>query len=200
MVFSLQTIPNADDIQSQTNPALYPMTYTHPLIEALLSSFQPAIGTDYNKYRNHVYRVFLNCILLDKNKINEDKYAIAAVFHDIGIWTNHTIDYLNPSVEQLQQYLHNTNQQEWIDEISAMILWHHKTSRYRAEHSYTVETFRKADWIDVSLGLLTFGADRKTIRTNRRILPNLGFHLFLVKQISKNFLRHPLNPLPMFRV
>jgi hypothetical protein len=34
---------------------------------------------------------------LDMKNGNEEKYAIAAVFHDIGIWTTHTIDYLDPS-------------------------------------------------------------------------------------------------------
>jgi hypothetical protein len=61
-----------------------------------------------------------------------------------------------------------------------------------------VETFRKADWIDVTLGLFTYGFDKKTISTYRKSLPDLGFHLFLVKQITKNLLKHPLNPLPMF--
>lgn len=175
------------------------MAYPHPLIETLMLSFKPAIAVDYDKYRNHVYRVFLNCILLDDNKTNEERYAIAAVFHDIGIWTDHTIDYLNPSIEQLKDYLQRSNKQQWIDEISSMILWHHKTRRYRGSFSQTVETFRKADWIDVSLGLLSFGANRQKLKSNRQLLPNLGFHVFLVKQISKNFFKHPLHPLPMFR-
>ncbi len=58
------------------------------------------MGADYDKYKNHVYRVFLNCLLIDSEKNNEEKYAIASVFHDVGIWTNHTFDYLDPSIEQ----------------------------------------------------------------------------------------------------
>lgn len=41
-------------------------------------------------------------------KINAEKYAIAAVFHDIGIWTNHTLDYLDPSAGQAKAYLTET--------------------------------------------------------------------------------------------
>lgn len=175
------------------------MEYSNKIIEELLQKFKPAINRDYDKYKNHVYRVFFNCLLLDSDKNNEDKYAIAAVFHDIGIWTNHTIDYLDPSIAQVKIYLSETGQRALTDEITLMIYWHHKTSKYKGEYKKTAEAFRKADWIDVSLGIKAFGIDKKKIKETRKKLPNLGFHLFLVKRITKNFFRHPLNPLPMFK-
>jgi len=61
------------------------MQYSNAIIESLLQNYKQVIGADYEKYRNYVYRVFLNCILIDTVKSNEEKYAIAAVFHDIGI-------------------------------------------------------------------------------------------------------------------
>jgi hypothetical protein len=175
------------------------MKYTNQLIESLLQRFKPSLSRDHDRYRNHVYRVFLNCLLIDGDNVNEEKYAIAVVFHDIGIWTDHTIDYLNPSIEQAKIYLLETSKQDWIDEITLMINWHHKISRYKGLYEGTVENFRKADWIDVSLGILSFGFNKQKIRQNRQMLPNLGFHFFLMKQILKNFFRHPLHPLPMFK-
>jgi hypothetical protein len=175
------------------------MEYSNSIIDNLLLKFKPVIGVNFDKYRNHVYRVFLNCILLDSNKNNEDKYAIAAVFHDIGIWTDHTIDYLDPSIHQVKIYLEQNGMQHWMDEIILMIQWHHKISQYKGDYNETVEVFRKADWIDVSLGLLRFGVDKQKIQNNKRLLPNLGFHFFLIKKIAQNFFIHPLNPLPMFR-
>src|SRR6478609_7860550 len=71
------------------------MIYTHPTIESIFLKYKSILGKDYTKYRNHVYRVFLNCMLIDPTKSNEEKYAVAAVFHDIGIWTNNTINYLS---------------------------------------------------------------------------------------------------------
>ena len=177
----------------------YCMEYVNKTIEDLLESYRPAIGVDYDKYKNHVYRVFLNCILIDHEGENVDKYAIAAAFHDIGIWTDRTIDYLYPSIDQMEFFLANNGKKEWINEITLMIYWHHKTGRYVGKYQQTVETFRKADWIDVSLGLITFGAERRQIRQTRKMLPNLGFHVFLLKKIFKNFFLHPLNPLPMFK-
>ena len=169
------------------------------LIDNLLQPFTSLLGPDYDKYRNHVQRVFLNCLLIDTREENEEKYAVAAVFHDIGIWTDHTIDYLAPSIEQAKKYLNETGRSHWTEEICLMIDWHHKVSSYKGPYSLTTGTFRKADWIDVSLGLLKFGADKKEIRENRVRFPNRGFHWFLVKKITRNFFRHPLHPLPMFR-
>ncbi len=174
------------------------MDYSNTKIDSLLKRFTFHIAADYEKYKNHVYRVFLNCILIDGEKANEEKYAIAAVFHDIGIWTNNTIDYLKPSIEQAKSYLSEVEKHGWIDEISLMIYWHHKTGRYTGEYVKTVESFRRADYIDVTLGLFNYGFDKKTISENREKFPNAGFHLFLIKRITKNFFRHPLNPLPMF--
>ena len=176
----------------------FQLSLPNRIIEETLCKFKSVIGDDYDRYRNHVYRVFANCLLIDKDEGNREKYAIAAVFHDIGIWTDHTIDYLKPSITQATVYLSETNKEEWIGEISLMIHWHHKISPYSARYSQLVETFRKADWIDVSLGVLTFGYDRKEIMRYRYEFPDLGFHLFLIKKTTKNFFRHPLNPLPMF--
>ncbi|SEI44818.1 hypothetical protein SAMN04487995_0813 [Dyadobacter koreensis] len=175
------------------------MNSSDQLVDDLLKPFETVIGKDYKRYRNHVYRVFRNCLLIDEQAINQEKYAIAAVFHDIGIWTNHTIDYLDPSIQQAEIFLKNSGRQDLLEEVSLMISWHHKISPYRGKHQSVVENFRKSDWIDVSLGLLTFGFDKKIITQNRKRIPNLGFHVFLLKSISRNFFKHPLNPLPMFK-
>ncbi len=172
---------------------------TYQIIEILLLEFKPVINDDYERYRNHVYRVFLNCLLLDSEETNREKYAIASVYHDIGIWTNHTFDYLEPSINQMKSYLSEIGRPDWIEVISLMIYWHHKKNAYKGTHESLVENFRKADWIDVSLGFVTFNADKKHIQENKIEFPNHGFHWFLIKATIKNFFRHPLNPLPMFK-
>ncbi|MFT3822692.1 MAG: hypothetical protein QM731_02185 [Chitinophagaceae bacterium] len=175
------------------------MQFTNNIIDSVLETYIVQLGKDHERYRNHVYRVFSNCLLLDKDKHNEDKYAIAAVYHDIGIWTNHTFDYLDPSIDQASQYLNTTNQRQLTEEIAQMIYWHHKITAYKGNYMNTVETFRKADWIDVSLGLLSFGINKQQLRQSRQQLPNRGFHWFLLKQTANNFLKHPLNPIPVFK-
>ncbi|WP_205945820.1 hypothetical protein [Pedobacter hiemivivus] len=48
---------------------------------------------------------------------------IAAVYHDIGIWTDRTIDYLDPSIVQANNYLREIGKAEWIEEIEWMCRW-----------------------------------------------------------------------------
>jgi len=54
-----------------------------------------------------------------------EKIAVAAVFHDLGIWNN-TFDYIAPSVEITRKYLTVRGLGDWIPAIEAMILDHHK--------------------------------------------------------------------------
>jgi hypothetical protein len=169
-------------------------------IDHLFDRYTCVLGKDALKYRNHVYRVYYNCLLLDTSIGNREKYAIAAFFHDIGIWTHKTIDYLHPSIAIAKDYLVETGRPEWIDEVALMIDMHHKLGEYSGNQAQTIEVFRKADWIDVSLGLRSFAIQRRLIKANRRKYPNKGFHLFLIKRIAGSFLRHPFrNPLPMFK-
>lgn len=175
------------------------MEYSNTIIDNLLDDYKAFIGVDFDRYKNHVYRVFLNCRLLDPQEDNSPKYAIAAVFHDIGIWTDHTIDYLQPSIQRATEYLALTGQQQWIDEVSGMINWHHKLSSYKGVNAQIINVFRTADWIDVSIGLLNFGLDKKQLKEQRKAFPNLGFHAFLLRATARNFIRHPFNPMPMFR-
>lgn len=176
------------------------MAGSNPTIDSMLDRYSSLIGRDYGRYKNHVYRVFLNCLLLDGKPGNEEKYAIAAAFHDIGIWTDNTLDYLQPSIARAKEYLKEAGRTEWIEEISLMIDMHHKWSKYQGKCEETVEAFRKADWIDVSLGLITFGVDRQATEANRKKYPNSGFHQFLIAATAKALLNNPLrNPLPMFK-
>ena len=61
------------------------MAQSYEITEEFLNEFRPIIGNDFMRYKNHVDRVFLLCLKLDDNKENLQKYAIAAVYHHIGI-------------------------------------------------------------------------------------------------------------------
>jgi hypothetical protein len=86
--------------------------------------------------------------------------AIASAFHDLGIWTDGTFDYLPPSVELARAHLVRSGRSEWTSEISAMVLAHHKLSRYRGDSEGLAEPFRRADRVDVTRGLVRFGLSR----------------------------------------
>lgn len=169
------------------------------MIENILSNYKDKIGGDYLKYSNHAHRVLAFCTLLDASTENNDKYAIAAAFHDLGMWTDKTFDYLGPSISLCSDYLKKSGRQEWVDEISLMIDMHHKRSKYKGDFHSTVETFRRADWVDVSMGIKLFGLSKDDYSKIKKQYPTAGFHKFLVIQTIKNFFKSPFNPLPMFK-
>jgi hypothetical protein len=70
-----------------------------PTVEEVLDVHASELGQDLIAYRNHVYRVVNLCLaIVGDSPVELEKIAVAAVFHDLGIWTNHTFDYIAPSV------------------------------------------------------------------------------------------------------
>jgi len=175
------------------------MMENNNIIDTILSEYKRDLGKHFETYKNHVYRIYNFVLLLDNDKTNHKKYAIAAVFHDLGIWSSKTFDYLNPSIALAENYLIKNEKEPWIEEISLMIDMHHKRSFYKGDFQNTVEVFRKADWIDVTLGIKKYGLFKSEIKTIQKQFPNKGFHWFLTKQTFFNFLKNPMNPLPMFK-
>ncbi len=173
----------------------------HNKIEDLLLPYKALIGSDYVHYKNHVHRVFNYTMELKKAvKDNDDqKIAIAAVFHDIGMWTAKTFDYLDPSISKAVHYLKEINRREWIEEIALIIDMHHKLSGYSGKFSDNVEAFRKADLVDLTKGLKRFGLPRDLIAKNHAEFPMGRFRKIILSKFTKYFLRHPFSPLPMFK-
>ncbi|HUP90932.1 MAG TPA: hypothetical protein VM074_01695 [Solimonas sp.] len=169
--------------------------------ERWLAPHRAALGRDLPAYLNHVRRVLCFYVLLcERQKLRPDPAAAAAAaYHDIGIWTDRTFDYLEPSSAGLARALAAAGKPELLDAGAAMVLWHHKLTPADPHLPYATELFRRADWIDVSLGLLRFGLRFSTVGSVRRRYPNLGFHWRLVQLTCRQFLRRPWNPLPMLR-
>lgn len=170
------------------------------IVDEVLDAHRGALGADFVPYTNHVYRVLNFCVALSSGETSSDKIALAAVFHDLGIWTAATFDYVPPSIELASGYLERTDRPSWRDEITAMIKEHHKVSTYRAQSQWLVEPFRKADWVDVTRGLLRFGLPRAFIAAAYAMWPAAGFHWRLVQLTLARARRHPLNPLPMLHL
>ena len=138
------------------------------ILDEVLETWQSALGDDFIAYKNHCYRVFnFYAALIAKTPMNMDKGAIAIAFHDLGIWSHQTFDYLAPSEQLAREYLLNDGNTAWTDEIVAMINNHHKIRAYHGNP--LVEAMRKADWLDVSLGLVHFGLDKSLMALTCRL-------------------------------
>jgi hypothetical protein len=169
-------------------------------VDEVLADHEAALGRDLVGYRNHVYRVVNLCrAFVGDDPVDLEKIAVAAVFHDLGIWTNRTFDYLAPSVALAREHLSARGMADWIPEVEAMIDEHHRVTSSRADPQSLVEPFRRADWIDVSRGWRRFGLPRRFIATVAATWPSAGFHRRLVTLTIDRFRKHPLSPLPMVK-
>lgn len=171
-----------------------------PLLEEIFANWQSVIGDEYLGYRNHVYRMIHFCVALRACSDTErEKIIIAAAFHDIGIWIEDTVDYIPPSIPPAIAYLKHRNLEAWADEITLMITEHHKIRAYTDATYPLVETFRRGDLVDFSLGFIKFGIPEPYIKAVKVQFPNANFHKQLGQRAAKWFLKHPLNPAPMMK-
>jgi hypothetical protein len=152
----------------------------------------------HGPYRNHVLRVMAFCLAL-RPTMELFELGVAGAFHDLGIWAASTWNYLPPSGQLARQWLIRCGRSASFERVKAMIAYHHKLTRYHGPHQVAVETFRRADWIDVSRGRLSFGLSTVTIHAIRRAYPDLGFHSFLRSRALRALLEKPLRPLPMLK-
>lgn len=173
---------------------------TVPVLEQLLHTHREQLGRDFIPYRGHCYRVLNFCATLTPDPESSlHRIAIAAAFHDIGIWTHRTFDYLNPSIQAARDYLVATREEHLIGEVQAMIANHHRIRPACDAAGSLVEPFRRADWADVTGGLLAYGIPHQMVRASYAMWPDAGFHRKLVQLSWSRFKVHPLSPLPMLK-
>ena len=170
------------------------------LLESILKPWAEAIGADLEGYKNHCYRMihfsqsFHACTPEDKQKI-----IIAAAHHDIGIWSDHTVDYLPPSKRQALLYLTANGLDAWSEEIGLMVDEHHKIRTVKDARFPLVEAFRKGDLVDFSMGWIRKGVPKSTVKMVQAQFPNAGFHRMLMKSAGHWFRQHPLSPPPFMK-
>ena len=148
------------------------------LIDDILYEWKETIGEDFEGYKNHVYRMVNYCLVLKEcTEEEKNKVYIAGCFHDIGIWTKGTINYIPPSVAAANDYLSKNDLLQWENEISQMIDEHHKINKCKNNEFDLVEVFRKGDLVDFSLGFINSGIPKSYIKDIKSTFPNSGFHI-----------------------
>jgi hypothetical protein len=158
-----------------------------PRVEELLAPYRTLIGRDYGGYRNHVYR----CVTYAMHYLaSADEYEklveTAFVYHDIGLWTDKKLAYLEPSEAVA---LRDNEKYSWgldPDALRGAIHWHHKVFKYKGVHATVIEACRKADWIDATQGWCRKGISRSDIAKVESTFPNCGFHKTLLR-LAKDY-------------
>lgn len=172
----------------------------YPLVDELLSAYSGEVSHDFTGYSNHVYRLlnFFAALTRPHGRL-PDAVLIAAVFHDIGIWTASTFDYLEPSIAQAKRHMLTMRDDAIAKEVTALIANHHKIRAYEGAFADSVQPFKQADLIDVSLGMLRHGLPRSYVSEVRNAFPNAGFHRRLLGLALTQCVHEPLRPFPMLR-
>jgi hypothetical protein len=171
----------------------------HALIEDVLDVWAAELGSARRAYAGHAYRVFNVTRALAG--VERDELAAASIFHDLGIWSDRTFDYLAPSSARARAHLETARPELAVELVVRMIDNHHCVRRVRrGADAIPVEAFRQADLVDLSAGAFRFGVDVGFLRELRAAFPNAGFHGLLARTAFGWFVRHPLRPLPMLRL
>jgi hypothetical protein len=176
-----------------------PLVVEDGLLEDVLDAHRSQLGRDFAGYRGHVYRTFNFARALAGYPSDQQGLALTAAFHDLGIWSDHTFDYLPPSARRAVAYARARNLTCDVTELERSVLWHHKLTRCASPEDGRVDAFRRADWVDVSWGILRFGLPAGLLRDAQQAFPNAGFHRCLLRVGLRWALSHPTRPLPMLR-
>lgn len=169
-----------------------------PLIDDVMEAFSPALGSARAAYAGHAYRVYNTaCAVLGTDQ-PVDELALASAFHDLGIWSDDTFDYLEPSIARARDYLRERGSAANAELIAELIRHHHRLRRVGSgPEPALVEAFRRADLVDVTAGVYRAGLPRTFVRELAAAFPNAGFHRILLRTARAWCVRHPLRPMPM---
>ncbi len=174
-----------------------PFVLENDLIEDVVRTYSNALGQHLPLYKGHCYRLLNYIIYMQRHQDNLDFLGVAIAFHDLGIWTHGTMDYLNPSFELAKTYVQNANVDISIADLKVAIKNHHKISSL--QKVAPAEYLRKADLNDLSMGLLNEGVPRPFIKDMKACWPYLGFQKLIFGKVLLYALQNPFNPFPMLK-
>ncbi|GAO56783.1 phosphohydrolase [Novosphingobium sp. ERN07] len=170
-----------------------------PTVERFLPFIAEALGADFAAYRNHIYRVLSYAAhFLGDDPRGRKHIAFALVFHDVGMWTDHELAYLEPSEAAAERV--RAQHAPHLDPtlVANIIHWHHKLLSFAGPDAEIVNAARKADWIDASMGMVRHGVPRKQVAAIEEAIPVLGFPEVLMR-LAKD-LRHGNRVAGLWRV
>lgn len=167
-------------------------------VETAIAPFEAALGSDLEPYKRHLYRLlsYAMHMLGEEGQAHRSVIEKALVYHDIGIWTDDTLAYLEPSAARLEKDLGASLSAEELQLARDIIIFHHKVTAFEGPHADVVNAVRKADWIDVSMGVVSHGVSRDNIAKVNVALPKRGFHSAL---LAASLRLHGFNVFTMVR-
>ena len=186
MFFSLLLLALAGLIGRQFydngTPASIAVVASSERVSAILQRHAKHLGDDVVPYRHHVLRVLSHALHLLGPVTDAERRDLetALAYHDIALWTDKALAYLDPSAERAVKEA-NVSDAQLVRDV---IMWHHKITPFvssaSARHDQIVNAVRVADWADFTWGLISSLPRADTVKLHSE-LPNSGFHAVLMR-------------------
>jgi hypothetical protein len=165
--------------------------YKHsPDLDDELFGLAEKIGSDFSGYRNHCNRVltFTNYFLPEwvSKELPEamELAAVALAYHDVGLWTDKALNYLEPSVAQLEKALHDKYSATELAIMKDIVLQQLKVTDFTSDRGKAadalVNAVRKANWADLTMGIVRFGMPAALVEAAYDTIAEAGFHKMLM--------------------
>ena len=161
------------------------------ILDDELFGLASSLGPDFAAYRNHCLRVlsftkyFMPAFALKEIPEAMELASAALAFHDVALWTDKKLEYLEPSVVQMEKALEGGKYTEFqMGIMKDMILQHHKVTPFESDRGAAadalVNAVRKADWADFTVGIIRFGMPASLVEAALDKVPEAGFHMILM--------------------
>jgi hypothetical protein len=176
----------------------------HPTLDGELQLVKDSIPPeDFEKYRNHCLRVMSFAKYLMPDFVYEeypnamDIVAMALAYHDVALWTDGKLNYLEPSAIQMERHTAKEGvfEESHISIARQIIMEHHKLTDYHSKTTSNVfkgqsttsgaavdaivNAVRKADWTDATVGIIRFEVPVALLEAAYAKIPEAGFHAML---------------------
>ena len=186
------------------------------ILEDVLLHYRSVLGEDYDPCYNHCLRVLnFSKYFLDKYTTNRketemsnsswgknlDIMAFTLAYHDIALWTDGELSYLDPSAAVMERDLREdpslwelfhpplTTEEKLI--AREIIMQHHKISPFAVpntdlnvpmgiEGEHMVNAVRKGDWVDATMGIVKHAISTDILEDAYAEIPEAGFHNMLL--------------------
>jgi HD domain len=171
---------------------------------AALARLREITGQTGGPMERHGLRVFLTADRLAtarKAKVDREVLLIAGLLHDIGLYdeASHGGVYVTEGAEFTADLL---RQRGWDEERIRLcfdaIERHHET-RSQWDRGPEVELIRRADLVDLTSGVVTFGLPREWLHDLFRSVPRDGTYATIGKEVAKQLIHRPLKFAQIFR-
>ncbi len=145
-------------------------------LDVLLEPYRSTLGDDLVAYRNHCQRVLTYALhFLDGDQRHRPLLEAALAYHDIGLWTDDELAYLEPSEEHAITDNERLGLGHDPQALRDIIHWHHKIRPFTGPNADVVNACRKGDWIDATAGRVRKGLSKEQIAAVEREIPREGF-------------------------